>query len=117
MSTLQIVLLGITGAFALASFIFMIMFIVEITIKQKEKVEEEIQSVFAVNTVNVINHAEDEIENADVNLMLARLDEETESENDADLMLAKLEEETTDEEINVKEELKLYLLLTALLTF
>lgn len=77
MTTLQIVLLSIACAFAIASIVFMIMFIVEISVEHNEKSEkEEVKSVFSTEYYV----AEDKKENVDD--MLAKLDEETKDETE-----------------------------------
>lgn len=78
LSTLQIVLLSISGALALASIVFMVMFIVEITVEHKEKDEEEVQSVFSQQ--NIIVNVEEKKE-ANVDEMLAKLEEDTKEES------------------------------------
>ena len=91
MTILQIVLLSIAGACALASIVFNVMFIVEITVKPREDKEEELESVFTVNVIN--QTAQDD----DVDAMLAQLDEETAGEE--------VEEEIQEEVVEeVKEE-------------
>ena len=92
LSTLQIVLLSISGALALASIVFMVMFIVEITVEHKEKDEEEVQSVFSQQ--NIIVNVEEKKE-ANVDEMLAKLEEDTKDE-------ALVEPEVVEE---VKEEI------------
>ena len=47
MTTLQIVLLSISGAFALVSLVFMILFLVEISVGAKEEKETEVKSIFS----------------------------------------------------------------------
>lgn len=50
MTALQIVLLSIAGAFAICSIVFMILFLIEITAKEKKQVEEtEVKSIFSEN--------------------------------------------------------------------
>ena len=80
MTTLQIVLLAVAGAFALASIAFMVMFILEITVEHKEKVEEkpEIKSVFSSETYNTV--VVNETKESSVDEMLAKLDEDTKEE-------------------------------------
>ena len=77
LSTLQIVLLSISGALALASIVFMVMFIVEITVEHKEKEEEEVQSVFSQQ--NIFVNVEEKKE-SNVDEMLAKLEEDTKEE-------------------------------------
>ena len=93
MTILQIVLLSIAGACALASLVFNVMFIVEITVKPREEKEEDIESVF---TINVINQTE---ENDDVDAMLAQLDEETAGEE----VEEEIQEETAEEVVEEAE--------------
>ena len=73
-TTLQIVLLSVIGAFALLSLIFMILFIVEITVEHKEEVPV-VQSVF-VNEITVKNEEPE----TSVDDMLAKLEEQTQEE-------------------------------------
>ena len=97
MTILQIVLLSIAGACALASLVFNVMFIVEISVKPKEE-NEEIESVF---TVNVINQT---IENDDVDAMLAQLDEETAGEDVEEEVIEETVEEPVVEEVEEVQE-------------
>lgn len=102
MTTLQIVLLAVAGAFALASIAFMVMFILEITVEHKEKVEEqpEIKSVFSSETYNTV--VVNETKEASVDEMLAKLDEDTKEEEApaVDPVAERvIEEETVAEEI------------------
>ena len=94
MTTLQIVLLSIAGAFALASIVFMIMFIVEISVEHKEKEEqEEVKSVFS--TENYVSENKEE----NVDDMLAKLDEETKDEPAAEEKTEEVAEEPVTEEV------------------
>lgn len=72
MSTLQIILLSIAGVFSIASIVFMVMFILEISIASKEETNEEaeVKSIFSSEL-----YAK-EAEKEDVNTMLAKLDEQ-----------------------------------------
>lgn len=76
MTTLQIVLLSIVGAFTIASIVFMIMFIVEISVRQEENKEEaEVKSIFSSeNYVKEENKEEPKEETVDS--MLAKLEEQ-----------------------------------------
>lgn len=76
MTTLQIVLLSIVGAFTIASIVFMIMFIVEISVRQEENKEEaEVKSIFSSeNYVREENKEEPKEESVDS--MLAKLEEQ-----------------------------------------
>ncbi len=79
LSVLQIVLLSIAGLFAVASIVFMVMFIVEITVEQKERVEEEeVQSVFTQQNITI--NVEEKKEEVNVDEMLAKLEEDTKGE-------------------------------------
>ena len=94
MTTLQIVLLSIAGAFALASIVFMIMFIVEISVEHKEKEEqEEVKSVFS--TENYVSENKEE----NVDDMLAKLDEETKDEPAVEEKTEEVAEEPVTEEV------------------
>ncbi len=102
LSVLQIVLLSISGALAVASIVFMVMFIVEITVEHKEKEEEEVQSVFSQQ--NIIINVEDNKE-ADVDEMLAKLEEDTKEEAVVETAVEEeVVEEPVQEEIAVVEE-------------
>lgn len=76
MTTLQIVLLSIVGAFTIASIVFMIMFIVEISVRHEENKEEaEVKSIFSSeNYVQEENKEEPKEESVDS--MLAKLEEQ-----------------------------------------
>lgn len=102
LTTLQIVLLSIIGASAIASLVFMIMFIVEITVEHKEKEEEEVSSVYSNETYITINNETNEKE-ASVDEMLAKLedetkDEETVEEKPTEIVEARIVEEVKEEE-------------------
>lgn len=86
MTTLQIVLLSISGAFALASIVFMILFIIEISVgPREEKQEVEVKSIFSSEAYV----------------------KETKKEEDVDSMLAKLDEQAQEQPVEeVKEEIK-----------
>ena len=78
MTTLQIVLLSVAGAFAVASIVFMIMFIIEINREAKAE-STEVKNIYSTeNYVTIVNE---------------------EKEVSVDDMLASLEEQTKDEEI------------------
>lgn len=81
MSALQIVLLSVAGAFSLASVVFMVMFILEITIPAKKKVKEEpeVKSIFSSEEFSAKKDSAQ-----DVNSMLAKLDKEAEQEKPAE---------------------------------
>ena len=92
MTILQIVLLSIAGACALASLVFNVMFIIEITAKPKEENEEELESVFTVNVINQTVENDD-----DVDAMLAQLDEETAGEEVEEEIQEEVVEEAVEE--------------------
>lgn len=75
MTTLQIVLLAIAGASALASIVFMIMFIVEVSRASKEE-SGEVQNIYSTENYVTITNQED----ASVEDMLASLEEQTKEE-------------------------------------
>ena len=118
MTTLQIVLLAVAGAFALASIAFMVMFILEITVEHKEKVEEkpEIKSVFSSETYNTV--VVNETKESSVDEMLAKLDEDTKEEEvpavdpvaerviEEEAVAEEIVEETVEEEKQEVEEEK-----------
>lgn len=110
MTTLQIVLLSIVGAFTIASIVFMIMFIVEISVRHEENKEEaEVKSIFSSeNYVQEENKEEPKEESVDS--MLAKLEEqagveekpvETAEEKEEPVEEEKQEESETQ---NVEEE-------------
>lgn len=72
MTALQIVLLSIAGAFAICSIVFMVMFLVEISVKEKSAEEREVKSIFSEEYVKEENKTES------VDSMLAKLDEQAE---------------------------------------
>ena len=84
MTVLQIVLLSVAGAFALASLVFMVMFIVEISVKPREDDEEEVKSVFTIQNINIVNEAEEN--NNDVDAMLASIEEQTKDEAEEEIV-------------------------------
>lgn len=79
MTTLQIVLLSVAGGIALISLVFMIMFLVEITVRKKEKYskysnEVEVKSIFS--SENYVNSIKEEPKPDSISSMLAKLDEQ-----------------------------------------
>ena len=71
MTTLQIVLLSIISAVALTSVVFMVLFLIEITVSHKEKEEEvEVKSIFSSE-----NYVKETRKEENVDAMLAKLDE------------------------------------------
>ncbi len=103
MTTLQIVLLSLAGVCVLASIVFMIMFIVEISVESKEEETVETPSVFINNNV-VVN---EEKESASVSDMLANLDkqskEDVESTEEAKEETAEVVEEEKNETVENTE--------------
>jgi len=99
MTTLQIVLLSISGAFALASIVFMILFIVEISVNPKEdKQEVEVKSIFS-SEVYVKETKKEE----DVDSMLAKLDEQAQ-EQPVEEQKEEVKEEVVEEKVEETKE-------------
>lgn len=99
MTTLQIVLLSISGAFALASIVFMILFIVEISVNPKEdKQEVEVKSIFS-SEVYVKETKKEE----DVDSMLAKLDEQAQ-EQPTEEQKEEVKEEVVEEKVEETKE-------------
>lgn len=103
MTTLQIVLLSIAGAFTVASIVFMIMFIVEISASSKEENEEaEVKSIFSSE-----NYVKEEKKEESVYDMLAKLDEQASEtapvEEKAEEPVEEKVEETETVENNAEE--------------
>ena len=85
MTTLQIVLLSVAGAFAVASIVFMIMFIIEINREAKAE-STEVKNIYSTeNYVTIVNE---------------------EKEVSVDDMLASLEEQTKDEEVVEEQQIE-----------
>ena len=100
MTTLQIVLLSISGAFALASIVFMILFIIEISVNPKEdKQEVEVKSIFS-SEVYVKETKKEE----DVDSMLAKLDEQAQEQLVEEQKEEVVEETASEAETEVVEE-------------
>ena len=105
MTALQIVLLAISGAFALTSIVFMILFIVEISVSPKEaKKEVEVKSIFSSETyVKEVKNEES------VDSMLAKLDEQAEEKKDEvkeEIIEEEVKEEVVEEKAEVVEDKK-----------
>ena len=99
MTTLQIVLLSISGAFALASIVFMILFIIEISVNPKEdKQEVEVKSIFS-SEVYVKETKKEE----DVDSMLAKLDEQAQ-EQPVEEQKEEVKEEVVEEKVEETKE-------------
>lgn len=97
LTTLQIVLLSVTGAFALATLVFFVMFVVEISVEHKAKEEAEVKSVY-LTEVNINNEIVEEKEpEVSVDEMLANLDEQTKDE----VVEEKVEEKETVDILDV----------------
>ena len=85
MTTLQIVLLSVAGAFAVASIVFMIIFIIEINREAKAE-STEVKNIYSTeNYVTIVNE---------------------EKEVSVDDMLASLEEQTKDEEVVEEQQIE-----------
>lgn len=94
MTTLQIVLLAIAGAFALASIVFMIMFIVEVSRAAKEE-SGEVQNIYSTeNYVTIVNQEEASVED-----MLASLEEQTKEEVAEEVVEEPVAEEIVEEPV------------------
>ena len=92
MTTLQIVLLSVAGAFAVASIVFMIMFLIETSREAKES-SAEVKNVYSTeNYVTIINEEKE----ASVDDMLASLEEQT---KDEEVIEETVEEVAADDEI------------------
>jgi len=99
MTTLQIVLLSIISAVALTSVVFMILFLVEITVSHKEKEEEvEVKSIFSSE-----NYVKETRKEENVDAMLAKLDEQANEEKKEE---PKVEPVVIEEVKEVREEKK-----------
>lgn len=99
MTTLQIVLLSIAGAFTLASIVFMIMFIVEISVNPKEEEEEvEVKSIFSSE-----DYVKEEPKEESVDSMLAKLDEQAQEETEKPVEVEEPKEEEKVEEAPIEE--------------
>ena len=92
MTTLQIVLLSVAGAFAVASIVFMIMFLIETSREAKES-SAEVKNVYSTeNYVTIVNEEKE----ASVDDMLASLEEQT---KDEEVIEETVEEVAVDDEI------------------
>ena len=101
LTTLQIVLLSVTGAFALATLVFFVMFVVEISVEHKAKEEAEVKSVY-LTEVNINNEIVEEKEpEVSVDEMLANLDEQTKDEIVEEKFEEKVEEKETVDILDV----------------
>ena len=100
MTTLQIVLLSISGAFALASIVFMILFIIEISVGPKEEKQEvEVKSIFSSEV-----YAKETKKEEDVDSMLAKLDEQAQEQPVEEVKEEPVEEKVEEAKEEVKEE-------------
>ena len=100
MTTLQIVLLSIIGAIALTSVVFMVLFIIEITVSPKEEKEVEVKSIFS--SENYVKETTKE-ESKSVYSMLAKLDEQAQDSSEEKKEEPKIEPVVIEE---IKEEKK-----------
>ena len=98
MTTLQIVLLSIISAIALTSVVFMILFLVEITVSHKEEEEVEVKSIFSSE-----NYVKETRKEENVDAMLAKLDEQANEEKKEE---PKVEPVVIEEVKEVREEKK-----------
>ncbi len=97
MSTLNIVLLSVAGAFAIASIVFMVMFIIEITVSSKNDSDEvEVKSIFSSE-----NYVKTEDDDAKIDSMLAKLDEQADEQSQE---IESKEEVVEESEPSVQEE-------------
>ena len=103
MAALNIVLLSIAGAFSIASIVFMILFIIEITVSSKKDSDEvEVKSIFS--SENYVKEENVESQASSISTMLAKLDEqasevseiETNEENVEETAQPELVEEVKD---------------------
>ena len=94
MSTLQIVLLVVSGVFAVLSLVFMTLFIIDITTDKDE--EEVVKNTYSTNDYSAFINI-NEVKAASVDEMLANLDAQTKGET------AKAEEKEEAPVITVKE--------------
>ena len=102
MTALQIVLLSISGAFALASIVFMVLFIVEISVSSKEEKEVEVKSIFSSESYIKETKTVETVDS-----MLAKLDEQAEETVETKEVVAEEVVETPVEEAveEAKEEI------------
>ena len=94
MSTLNIILLSVAGVFAIASIVFMVMFIIEITVSDKTNSDEvEVKSIFSSEAY--VKEEKKEEKATSIVTMLAKLDEQAGEES---------AQETNEEKVEVVEE-------------
>ena len=98
MTTLQIVLLSIIGAFALVSIVFMILFLIEITVGSKEEKEVEVKSIFSSE-----NYVKEVTKVETVDTMLAKLDEQAKEEKTEEPRVVSVKKEELEEAKNEPE--------------
>lgn len=98
MTTLQIVLLSIIGAFALVSIVFMILFLIEITVGSKEEKEVEVKSIFSSE-----NYVKEVTKVETVDTMLAKLDEQAKEEKTEEPKVVSVKKEELEEAKNEPE--------------
>lgn len=98
MTTLQIVLLSIIGAFTLVSIVFMILFLIEITVGSKEEKEVEVKSIFSSE-----NYVKEVTKVETVDTMLAKLDEQAKEEKTEEPKVVSVKKEELEEAKNEPE--------------
>ena len=102
MTTLQIVLLSIISAIALTSVVFMVLFIVEISVSSKEEQEVEVKSIFSSE-----NYVKQTTKEESVDSMLAKLDEQAQDgskEEKKEEPKEEVQEEVQEEVVETVEE-------------
>lgn len=105
MSALNIVLLAVTGAFAIASVVFMVLFIVEITVSEKKESDEvEVKSIFS--SENYVSSEKKEEQTSSIFSMLEKLDEQAAEEPAVEAKEEAVEEAKVEEKEEVVEETK-----------
>ena len=106
LSTLQIVLLSVSGAAALLTLTFFVMFVVEISVEHKEKKEPEVSSVYS--TENYIINVKPEEKEVSVDEMLATLEEKTKGEEVSitEDIIENKKEEVVEEKVEKEEKVE-----------
>ena len=107
MSALNIVLLSIAGAFSIASIVFMILFIIEITVSSKQDSDEvEVKSIFS--SENYVKEENVDSQVSSISSMLEKLDKQASEELVTEVSEEKAEEvvETEDAKEDVAKEEK-----------
>ena len=106
LSTLQIVLLSVSGAAALLTLTFFVMFVVEISVEHKEKKEPEVSSIYS--TENYIINVKPEEKEVSVDEMLATLEEKTKGEEVSitEDIIENKKEEVVEEKVEKEEKVE-----------